>query len=135
MAPWKGSVVAGGRVGKHHLGVAPGATVLVVRVARPDGTSSLSKVLGGLDWIAAHPGRVDVANLSFSHTRPMDGYGADPLTDAVERVRDAGVAMVVASGNKADQVGDLLLVAAGAFVAHFRGQRLGGPELRGLRRQ
>ncbi len=100
------SVVAGGRVGKHYLGVAPAATVLVVRVARPDGTSSLSKVLGGLDWIAAHPAQVDVANLSFSHDRPMDGYGADPLTDAVERVRDAGVTIVVASGNKADRVGD-----------------------------
>lgn len=100
------SVIAGGRVGKNHLGVAPGATVLVVRVARPDGTSSLSKVLGGLDWIAAHPGQVDVANLSFSHDRPTDGYGADPLTDAVERVRAAGVTIVVASGNTAGQVGD-----------------------------
>ncbi|MDP3712718.1 MAG: S8 family serine peptidase [Mycobacteriales bacterium] len=102
------SLIAGGSVdGKGpRTGVAPGAQVLVVRVSRPDGTSSLSKVVAGLDWLAAHPSRVDVANLSFAHTRPMEAYGADPLTDAVERVRDAGVTVVVAAGNTPDEVGD-----------------------------
>ncbi|MCW2777152.1 MAG: peptidase and in, kexin, sedolisin [Frankiales bacterium] len=102
------SVLAGGTTStvKHPVGVAPGATVLVVRVADRAGETSLSRVLGGLDWVAAHASSVDVANLSFSHQRPAEAYGADPLTDAVERVRSAGVTVVVSAGNTAGQVGD-----------------------------
>jgi serine protease AprX len=99
-----GGVVSGTR-GKA-LGVAPGATVLVVRVAKRDGSTSLSRVLGGLDWVAGHANQVDVANLSFSHVRPRDAYGPDPLTDAVEAVRDAGVTVVVSAGNRRGTVGD-----------------------------
>ena len=103
------SVVAGGpapgSAGKA-VGVAPAATVLVVRVARPDGTTSMSKVLAGLDWVVRNAGSVDVANLSFSHQRPGTAYGADPLTDAVDRVRAAGVTVVVSAGNKPGLVGD-----------------------------
>ncbi len=101
------SVLAGGPVDDGApLGVAPGATVLVVRVAEPDGSTSLSQVLGGLDWVASHPGQVDVASLSFSHERPGTAYGADPLTDAVDAMRDAGVTVVVSAGNDAGVVGD-----------------------------
>ena len=103
------SVIAGGPVnggGSDPVGVAPGATVLVVRVAQPDGTTRLSQVLAGLDWVAAHAESVDVANLSLSASRPGTAYGADPLTDAVEAVRDAGVVVVVAAGNDSDRVGD-----------------------------
>ena len=103
------SLVAGGPVrgsGGKAVGVAPGATVLVVRVADRDGSTSLSEVVAGLDWIASNPGSVDVANLSFSHERPGHAYGADPLTDAVDRVRDMGVTMVVSAGNERGRVGD-----------------------------
>jgi serine protease AprX len=102
-------VVAGGPVrglDGRALGVAPGATVLVVRVAKQDGSTSLSRVLGGLDWIVGHAHDVDIVNLSLSHTRPHDSYGADPLTDAVEKVRDAGVSVVVSAGNTKNIVSD-----------------------------
>ena len=104
------NIIAGGPVagveGNKAIGVAPGATVVVVRVARPDGTSSLSKVLGAMDWVIGHHSSIDVANLSLSQQRPNDAYGADPLTDAVEQVRAAGVSIVVSAGNQADSVGD-----------------------------
>lgn len=128
------SLIAGGPVRGTHgkaLGVAPGATVLVVRVAKADGSTSLSRVLGGLDWVASHASQVDVANLSLSHERPSDSYGADPLTDAVEAVRDAGVTVVVSAGNTPGTVGDpgfdprVLTVGAadlrGRSVAPFSG--------------
>lgn len=102
-------VVAGGVVrgtNGRAVGVAPGATVLVVRVAKKDGTTSLSRVLGGLDWVASHTDQVDVVNLSLSHDRPSDSYGSDPLTDAVEQVRDAGLTIVVSAGNKKNTVSD-----------------------------
>jgi len=98
-------LVAGGPFAGRVLGVAPAATVVVVRVASADGLTSLSRVVAGLDWIAAHRDRVDLANLSFSHERPSSAYGEDPLTRAVERVRAAGVA-VVAAGNHPGHVGD-----------------------------
>jgi serine protease AprX len=103
------SVLAGGAVDGTRgraLGVAPGATVLNVRVAKKNGSTSLSRVLGGLDWIASHASEVDVASLALSHDRPAREYGADPLTDAVEKVRDAGVTVVVAAGNERNEVGD-----------------------------
>lgn len=102
-------IVAGGPVaetGKRGLGVAPGATVLDVKVADASGTTSLSRVVAGLDWVAAHASSVDVAVFAFSRTKPGSGYGADPLTDAVERVRDAGVVTAVSAGNVAGSVGD-----------------------------
>jgi serine protease AprX len=102
-------ILAGGPVagtGDKALGVAPGATVLDVKVADANGSTSLSRAVAGLDWVAGHAGSVDVAMFAFSHPRPGDGYGADPLTDAVERVRDAGVLMVVSAGNVPGQVGD-----------------------------
>jgi serine protease AprX len=103
------SLVAGGAVdgtGNKAVGVAPAATVVVVRVADASGDTSLSSVVAGLDWVTAHADTVDVANLSFSRTRPGDGYGADPLNAAVERVAQAGVVPVVSAGNTAGEVGD-----------------------------
>jgi len=103
------SVIAGGPAEGAHgeqVGVAPGATVLVVRVAQADGSTRLSQVLAGLDWVAGHPSLVDVANLSLSYQRPGSAYGADPLTAAVEQVREAGITVVVSAGNDPSLVGD-----------------------------
>ena len=126
-------LVAGGPVEGtrgHALGVAPGATVVVVRVAKQDGTTSLSRVLGGLDWVASHASSVDIANLSLSHERPQDAFGADPLTAAVEQVRDAGVTVVVSAGNTPGTVGDpgfdpKALTVGAAKVDHGRARVAG----------
>jgi serine protease AprX len=102
-------IIAGGPVSGTNgraLGVAPGATVVSVKVADATGTTSLSKVVAGLDWVAGHASSLDVASFSFSRTRPGRGYGPDPLTDAVERVRNAGVTVVVSAGNVPGEVGD-----------------------------
>ncbi|MCA1823814.1 MAG: S8 family serine peptidase, partial [Frankia sp.] len=103
------TLVAGGTVpasGSRALGIAPAATVVNVKVAGTDGTTTLARVVAGLDWVAAHAGDIDVASFAFSGDRPGSGYGPDPLTDAAERVRDAGVVMVVSAGNVPGQVGD-----------------------------
>ncbi len=103
------NLVAGGPVaatGGKALGVAPGATVLVVRVANQDGTTSLSRVLNGLEWVNDHADQVDVVNVSLAMQRPEAQYGVDPLTAAVEAVRASGVLPVVAAGNKPGEVGD-----------------------------
>lgn len=103
------TLIAGGPVagtGRQALGVAPAATVLVVRVAEPDGSTSLSQVLAGLDWVARNAGSVDVVSLSLGADRPTRGYVRDPLTDAVQAVQDAGVTAVVSAGNEAGTLTD-----------------------------
>ncbi|MDQ1464320.1 MAG: serine protease AprX [Actinomycetota bacterium] len=103
------SLIAGGKVdgsGKTALGVAPGATVDVVKVADENGDTSLASVLAGLNWVATHADSVDVANLSLSVDRPSDSYGIDPLNYAVTLTRNAGVTVVVAAGNTPGLVGD-----------------------------
>ncbi|MBX5446928.1 MAG: S8 family peptidase [Acidothermus cellulolyticus] len=103
------SLIAGGVVDGTNgtaLGVAPGATVDVVKVADDTGRSSLAAVIAGLNWVATHANSVDVANLSMSVTPPTSGYGIDPLNFAVTLTRYAGVTVVVASGNTPGVVGD-----------------------------
>ena len=78
-------------------GVAPGADLLDVKVADNDGSTSLSKVLGGLD-VVADRGDVDVVNISLSTDSPLPP-SFDPLARALERLWDQGVTVVTAAGN------------------------------------
>jgi len=110
------SLIAGGKVpgsGGHALGVAPAARIVVVKVADDQGQTTLSEVLAGMDWVAAHAQApngqqmIQVLNVALAVNRPTaPAYGADPLTAAVEHVRAAGVLVVAASGNVPNQVGD-----------------------------
>ncbi|HVA60450.1 MAG TPA: S8 family serine peptidase [Mycobacteriales bacterium] len=104
------SLIAGGPAPGSHgqaLGVAPGARIVVVKVADDTGTTSLSEVLAGLDWVAAHARAIQVVNIALAQVRPMaPDYGADPLTAGIEHVFAAGVLPVVAVGNTPGQVGD-----------------------------
>ncbi len=84
-------------------GVAKGATIHPVRVLSCYGQGSISDVIAGIDWIAAHyprprkgrpaPPTYAVANLS------IDAGPSQPLDDAINRAITAGVTFVVAAGN------------------------------------
>lgn len=103
------SLIAGGAVPGSNdtgLGVAPGATIDVVKVADAAGNTSLASVLAGLNWVATHSDQVDVANLSLSVDQPSATYGIDPLNFAVTLTRMSGVTVVVAAGNTPGLVGD-----------------------------
>jgi serine protease AprX len=101
-------IIAGGKVpgSNTNLGVAPGATIHVVKVANDAGEATLFSVLVGLNWVAAHADTIDVANLALGMERPMPMYGADPLNVATHWVRSAGITVVAAAGNTTDQVTD-----------------------------
>ncbi len=111
------SLIAGDRVagsGRRGIGVAPGARIVVVKVADDNGDTSLARVLAGFDWVAAHARgpapdnqqMIQVLNVALSIDRPGAAYGEDPLTAAVEHVRDAGVVVVAAAGNDPGGLGD-----------------------------
>src|SRR4051795_11085172 len=62
------SLIAGGKVtgsGGHALGVAPGARIVVVKVADDNGATTLSEVLAGMDWVAAHARAIQVMNVAL----------------------------------------------------------------------
>jgi serine protease AprX len=90
------------------VGIAPAARVVDVKVADSDGTTSLSRVLDGLDWVVGKKSQhgIGVLSLSLAAARPQEGYGRDPLTDAADAVQSAGIAVVVSVGNDPAQVGN-----------------------------
>jgi len=76
------------------VGVAPGARLWVVKVLNNRGSGYLNWILGGIDYVTAHAGEIEVANMSlgFSGTSAI-------LDDALTTAVAAGVVYVVAAGN------------------------------------
>lgn len=91
-----GTHVAGTIAGST-VGVAPGATIVPVRVLGCNGTGSVGDTISGLIWavddMAGHPGQLGVINLS------LGGSLNRSLNDAVEAAVDSGMTVVVAAGN------------------------------------
>lgn len=97
------------------VGTAPGARLWAVRIADPAGFISDAALLCGLEWVARHADRIEVANLSFAgtgnligpcvnpHGLKRDRYGKRSRIDRVHqkicRATAKGVTVVAAAGN------------------------------------
>lgn len=108
-------------------GVAPGARILDVQVATPDGSTSLSRVLAGLQAVAdaakADPS-VRVVSLALSTGNPLPP-SADPLSRGLDRLWARGITVVVSAGNDGPADGtvtspgaDPTLITVGALDEH-----------------
>ena len=83
-------------------GVAPGARLVNVKVADSDGTTSLGRLLAGIDWVVRHGdhGALDVRVVNLAFGAEAEGsYRDDPLAFAAERAWQRGVVVVAAAGN------------------------------------
>jgi len=86
-------------------GTAPGASGLVAKVFSNDGSSDLSTILRGLQWLADPDGSAhtrDHAHIisgSFGDP-PTDFAQQKPLWDAILRLRRLGIACLFAAGNE-----------------------------------
>lgn len=79
------------------VGVAPGATVIPVRVLDRRGSGSNSGVIDGVNWVAAHGKPGDVANMS------LGGGVSTALDQAVlDAAASSGVKFALAAGNETD---------------------------------
>jgi len=87
-----GTHVAGTAAGST-LGVAPGASVVPVRVLDCRGSGTGTQLLAGLDWIAANGSRPGVVNMS------LGGPAFAALDAAAQRLVAAGFTVVAAAGN------------------------------------
>ncbi|MEX0891966.1 MAG: S8 family peptidase [Gemmatimonadota bacterium] len=74
-------------------GVAKSATLWAVRVLDCGGSGTFSGVIAGMDWVAANHQAPAVANMS------LGGGSSSSVDDAVGRMADAGVPVIVAAGN------------------------------------
>jgi serine protease AprX len=87
-----------------HFGVAPGATLVSVKVADADGSSTLSRVIAGIGWVVANRDayNIGVLNLSFGLDAPLP-YVVNPLDAASEAAWASGITVVASAGNNGDE--------------------------------
>ncbi len=83
-----------GTVGSNTYGVAKGVSLVAVRVLDCAGSGTNSGVLAGMDWVTANHVKPAVANMS------LGGGASTAIDDAVNRMHNAGVTVVVAAGNE-----------------------------------
>lgn len=88
-----GTHVAGTAAGTSS-GVAPGATIVPVRVMPCSGGGLSTDIIRGLDWIATHGQRPGVVNIS------LGGGISTAMDEAVTRLAGAGYTVAVAAGNE-----------------------------------
>lgn len=81
------------------VGVAANATLVGLRVLDDRGAGSYSSIIAGLDYVAANARPGDVVNLS------LGGPTSRALDDAVRRVANKGVRVVIAAGNSRANAG------------------------------
>jgi serine protease AprX len=83
------------------IGLAPAAKIISVKVGDYTGTTTMSKLVAGLGWVAEHAEdkNIRVLNLSFGVDMPMR-YQANPLDSAVEALWATGITVVTAAGNE-----------------------------------
>jgi len=81
-------------------GIAPGASIINVRVLGADGTGLTSDVIAGIDWTIENRARynIRIINLSLGHEVTEPAL-LDPLDQAVARAVDAGLIVFAAAGN------------------------------------
>ncbi len=85
-----------GTVGGSTWGIAKGVQLYPVRVLSCSGSGSNSGVIAGMDWVAGNHIKPAVANMS------LGGGASNATDDAVQRMTNSGVTVVVAAGNSND---------------------------------
>jgi serine protease AprX len=86
--------------GGAYTGVAPGASLVDVRVIRADGTSNVGLVLQGLQWVLRNRNTYNIKVVNLSLGGPViRSYKLDPLDTAAEVLTFAGISVVVSAGN------------------------------------
>jgi aqualysin 1 len=82
-----------GTVGGTTYGVAKSVSLVAVRVLDCYGYGTWSGVIAGMDWVATYHVKPAVANMS------LGGGANQSVDDALNRMHNAGVTVVVAAGN------------------------------------
>jgi subtilisin family serine protease len=93
-----------------YTGVAPGATIINVKVLDRTGTGYTSNIINAINWCVSYRYAYNIKVMNLSLGAPaVDSYQNDPVCRAVRAAHDAGIVVVVAAGNDGkDQNGNKL---------------------------
>ncbi|HEY6204323.1 MAG TPA: S8 family peptidase [Candidatus Limnocylindria bacterium] len=100
-----------------YTGVAPNANIIDVRVIDANGSSNVSIILRGLQWVLANRAtyNIKVLNMSLGAT-PTGSYKSDLMATAAEILNFAGVTVVVSAGNSGPLAGTITTPATDPYV-------------------
>src|SRR6185436_12089237 len=99
------AAAGGAGAGTEYTGIAPGVSLLNVRVLDSEGQGSTETVLAGLDWVATHARQynIRIVNMSLG-THAVDSYKYDALCRAVRGLVNSGILVFAAAGNEGKDV-------------------------------
>ena len=81
-------------------GVAPGASLVVLKVLDGAGDGYISNVIAAMDYVVEHRARFNIRVLNLSVAAGVyESYRTDPFTLAAKRAADAGIVVVTSAGN------------------------------------
>ena len=80
-------------------GVAPGASLVGVKVLDATGSGSEESVIAGIQWVVAHRATYTIRAINMSLSGGGCSDGTDALSQASDEAAAAGVVVVVAAGN------------------------------------
>jgi serine protease AprX len=100
-----------------YTGAAPNANIIDVRVIDANGSSNVSIILRGLQWVLANRTtyNIKVVNMSLGAT-PTGSYKSDLMATAAEILNFAGVAVVVSAGNTGPLAGTITTPGTDPYV-------------------
>ena len=81
-------------------GIAPGASIVSLKVLDAQGQGTISNIIAALGWVAANAKtyNIRVVNMSVG-ANIHESYWTDPLTLAAKALTDKGITVVTAAGN------------------------------------
>jgi serine protease AprX len=83
-----------------YAGVAPRANLIDVRVITSSGSTTVSTLIAGMQWVLSHRSTYNIRVVNLSAGGPATvSYRDDPLATAAEVLVFAGIAVVVSAGN------------------------------------
>ncbi len=80
------------------MGVAPGVELVALRALDENGSGYWTDIVAGLEYVLDHP-EIRVVSMSLGGPAYPDGV-EDPMEEAIRRLVDSGVAVVIAAGNE-----------------------------------
>jgi serine protease AprX len=103
--------------GGAYAGVAPGATLIDVRVITSTGATTVSTLIAGMQWVLAHRTDYNIRVVNLSAGAPVTvSYSNDPLAAAVEVLVFAGITVVVSAGNDGPKRSSITTPGSDPFV-------------------
>lgn len=99
-----GTNVGGIIVGRGiHTGIAPGASIIPIKVLGNNGSGSFSAIDNALQWVITNRATYNITAINMSlganSNEILDNFPGDPIVSKIQQLRAAKVAVVVSAGN------------------------------------